>query len=78
MKCEVGLGFLSSASHLQMRIRRFSAQPQILDGIADCEVIKTLPIVPRQGMCNIRLFISFSDTKMMNHIIAPEGFGNFE
>ena len=31
-----------------MRVRRCSAQPQILDGSADGEVIEALPIVPGQ------------------------------
>ena len=31
-----------------MRVRRCCAQPQVLDGSTDGEVIKTLPIVPRQ------------------------------
>src|ERR1035441_6289430 len=31
-----------------MRVRRCGAQPQVLDRSADGEVIKTLPIVPRQ------------------------------
>ena len=32
-----------------MRVRRCCAQQQVLDGSPDSEVIKTLPIVPRQG-----------------------------
>ena len=56
VKCEVDMGFLSSISHLQMRIRRSSAQPQILDGIAYREVIKTLPIVPRQQLASLAYF----------------------
>jgi hypothetical protein len=38
----------NSVPFLQMRVRRCRAQPQILNGSADGEVIKTPPIVPCQ------------------------------
>src|ERR1017187_5599747 len=44
----VRLGQTFASFSREMRIRRGRAQPQGLDGTADGEVIKTLPVVPRQ------------------------------
>ena len=55
-----------------MPVRWCSAQPQILDGIADGEMIKTLPIVPCQTECAMQHIIKVATNARAAH---PGGLG---